>query len=156
MTLCPVFAPSWVSIDLDTTAPLLVFDAPAQVEPPDDWIVIIRANEDLGPVALTFTDATGEVSRLGFAWAGPRTLTATLPTVGLATGAGELRVVARDRACNTVVAVRTVVINRPRALDVLLSVTHTLEVAARLDPAYAVNTEVQPALSTYLEITDGA
>lgn len=173
MTLCPVLAPSWVTIDLDTTPPLLAFDAPARVEPPDEWLVIVRANEDLGPVGMTFTDTYGTVTSIGFERVGPRTLAVRVPTVGLSSGAGELKVVARDRACNATTAVQTVVLLRPRAFDVTMTIDSGItggmtmdtafevtseigsgfDVQQTLDHAFEVESEIEPALDTTMEIT---
>lgn len=175
MTTCPVVTPSWVTIDLDTTPPLLVIDAPGIIEPPDDWIVIVRANEDLGPVGMEFTDSLGTVTRVGFERVGPRTLAVRIPTISLASGAGELKVVARDRACNATTIVTTVVITRPRAFDVEftidtgleatltttyafdaeIGIDHSHDVNLTMDHAYETDTGIAAALDVTLEITDG-
>ena len=172
MTLIAAPAPSWVQIDLDTTAPVLLLDAPALVEPPDDWIVLVKANEDLGPVAATFTDAYGTEVRIGVDRVGPRLLAVVLPTPGLATGPGELTVVARDRACNAATVRTTVVVQRPRPFDVVLTLGPTLETTMSgdgafevalsvrgaltsqpsLDHAFEVETTIEPALDAHLEI----
>lgn len=175
MTLTPVLAPSWVTIDLDTTPPLLVIDAPSQVEPPDPWIVIVRANEDLGPVGMEFTDAYGTVSSVGYERIGQRTLAVSLPTVGLAGGGGELKVVAGDRACNAATATTTVLVLRPRAFDVTLTIDsglagemtmsgafdgeigfeHAHDTQQSIDHAYEVESEIGQTLAATLEISDG-
>jgi hypothetical protein len=175
MTTCAVVVPSWVTIDLDTTPPLLVIDAPKSVEPPDDWIVIVRANEDLGPVAMTFTDTYGAEVSVGYERVGPRTLAASIPTVGLSSGAGELKVIARDRACNATTVVQTVVLLRPRAFDVVLTidsgiagessmsnafdaeidVEHAHVTQSSVDHAYEATADVRPAQDTTMEITNG-
>lgn len=145
VTLTVVGGPSWVQIDLDTTPPVLVLDAPARVEPPDPWVVLIKANEDLGPVAAFFTDTSGTVHKIGVERITARLLSVVLPTVGLGSGPGELRVVARDRACNATEAFATVVIDRPRAFDVVLA----------MDTGQEVTLSVEPAFESALEMDSG-
>lgn len=154
MTLTPVLTPSWVTIDLDTTPPLLHIDAPASVEPPDPWIVIVRSNEDLGPVGMQFTDAYGTTSSVGYERIGPRTLAVTLPTVGLSGGAGELKIVAQDGACNPAIVVVTVAIARPRAFDVTLTVEPSISAEVGLTHSYDVESEITATIGVSLEVTD--
>lgn len=147
MTIIAAPAYSWVRIDLDTTPPLLVLDAPSTVEPPDDWIVLVKANEDLGPVGVAFTDAYGTIYRLGYERVSARLLAVRVPTVGLSSGAGELSVVARDRACNATTVTATVVITRPRAFDAVLTIEPVQEAVVTVDGAFEVESLIGPAAS---------
>lgn len=175
MTIAPLVGPSWVQIDLDTAPPVVLLDAPSRIEPPDHWVVLVKANEDLGPVAAVFTDAFGTEARLGVERISARLLSVTMPTVGIATGPGELRVLVRDRACNAVEAVATVVVDRPRAFDTTLTFSrgleaevtvdhgfevemrtgHSLEAVASIDHAHEVEIKPEPSLNATLEITRG-
>lgn len=150
MTLTVVGGPSWVKIDLDTTPPVLVLDAPARVSPPDPWVVLVKANEDLGPVRALFTDSTGVVHRMGVDRVSARLLSIVLPTVGLGSGPGELRVVAADRACNPAEAYTTVVIERPRAFDVTLTFNSGMETTVTLDGAFEASLSLDTGMDAVL------
>ena len=152
MTLVAAPAPSWVKIDLDTTPPVLVLEAPAQVEPPDDLIVLVKANEDLGPVAASFHDAYDQSHPVGIERVGARLLAIRLPTMDLASGGGDLTVFARDKACNLTASTVTIVVLRPRAFDVVLEIGPTLEAEISTDSAFEASIEIGQTLDTQLTL----
>lgn len=146
---------SWVTVDLDTRPPDLSLAAQPRVNPPDTWVVLVTADEALGSAEATFTDALGAVVRPGVERLSSHLVALSLPTVGLASGPGVLRLTARDTACNATTVLAEVVVDRARAFDVVLTFGHALAADLTVTGAYGLGLDVEHALEATLG-QDGA
>jgi hypothetical protein len=129
-------APSWVHLSLDTHAPQVTLETAERVEPPDALEALIRADEPMGHVTVSLTDAAGIQMALGHEVVDEASVRLLVPSVGLATGPALLRVIVADLACNTTVLQREVGIMRPRPYDVVLSLVAAFSVALSIDHAF--------------------
>jgi hypothetical protein len=136
--------PPWVTIDLDTTGPALVFEpAPSRAQPPDSLLAVAASDEPLGEVRAWFADAGGAEQPLGVEVDG-LAVRVLLPTVGLTTGPGSLVVLARDLSCNTSRTALLVYIDRPRPFDLQGATMGTSGTQASASGGYDLQAEPAP------------
>jgi hypothetical protein len=141
-----------LTIVLDTRPPTLTIEAPARIEPPDDLVVLVLADEPLGPVSMALVDALGTLTQLGFERLDPRSLRLVVPTVGLATGAAKILLSVADEVLNITQESVTVHIERERAFDVELTIEHGHDVDLTLDGGYEVTLDMHHAHDADLEV----
>lgn len=141
-----------VLLTLDTRAPALRVVVAKSVEPPDELVVEVESDEDLGVVSVALLDALGRLFNLGYERVSDRSLMARVPTTGLATGPASLRISASDEVLNFAESRTEVMVRRPRAFDVEWSLGPGHEVALTRDGAYEAAMSTDPAHSVTLEV----
>lgn len=142
--------PSWATIALDSTPPVVTVTADANVEPPDALVVVAHFNEDHGPTSMTFIDALGERHGIGWTELDVRTLTGIIGSTEFATGPGVIEVAARDVTCNLAVVTAPVTIDRARVFDAALSIEGAYDVTDMTDHSYEVEFGVGGAFEATL------
>jgi hypothetical protein len=128
-----------VLVALDTRPPVLTIEAPERIEPPDTLWVRVVADEPLGAVALALLDAGGTLVNLAYERVDERTLVASVPTVGLASGPASLRVSAADTVLNFTRESRTLAVDRPRAHDVELTIDRAYDLVLGTSDGYRID-----------------
>lgn len=141
-----------VEVALDTRAPVLTIDAPAQVSPPEPWTVIIDSSEDVGSASASFVDSIGTTTALGLEQVGRRILL-TVPTVGVSSGPGTLVLRVSDEVLNTTLTTLAVVIDRPVSYRVELTLDGAYEQDLSLGGAFSTVLELDRAHAVNLEIS---
>jgi hypothetical protein len=131
--------PPWVVLTLDSVPPALRLSVPARLGPPDP----LRAEVDTGAtqVSAAFTDSMGLVHPVGAQPQRPGLWQVLMGTVGLSTGPGVLRVLARSAAGLVAEAVAEVVIERARVFEVSTEVLGAFEVLNAHRRAFGTQTE---------------
>lgn len=144
-----------VAVVLDTTAPTLRIAAPAAVEPPDDLMVTVHADEPLGAVSMALVDSQGTLKQLGFERVDEVTLRLLVPTMSLSTGRATLLLSVADEVLN--ITQRSVVftVERARAFDVNLTIEHGHDVEFTQHGGFTVELTVEHAHGVDLTL-DGA
>lgn len=133
--------PSWVRLDLDTHGPVLTVHAPGVVQPPDPLEVSVAADEPLAGVSAVFVAQDGSVTTLGVEIDGSTALL-LMPTVGMGSGRGTLRITARDLAGNPSTTEVPVLIDRPRPYDLSADTIGVFDMTTSPDAAFELSTEV--------------
>lgn len=141
MTVLLAPPPPYLMLTLDTAGPVLSVTAPGVVQPPDVLLVTATSNESLAEVQATFTDALGQATALGVEVHG-LSVVLQMPTVGLGSGRGVLQILARDQACNTSSVQVPVLLDRPRAFDVLAETIPEFMMTTDINAALALSTDV--------------
>lgn len=139
MTPVADLALPYVVVGLDTRPPAVRLEAQGRVEPPDPLVVVARADEPVGVVRARFSDASGVSWLVGHERVDALTVRVEMPTVGVATGRGTLRLEVLDLACNATTLDWAVLIDRPRAYDVRVETRHTQDVLVVHHYSYEVS-----------------
>lgn len=134
-----------VVLALDTAAPVVVVEASKAVEPPNDWVVSLRANEAVYVGDLWLEDSWGTPFPMGYDRVSPTEVVVRVPSVGVAAGEATLHARMADDVCNRRDVVVPVVVLRPRPWDVVVEVGRRWEVRQTVDHAWDVGVEVGEA-----------
>lgn len=137
---------SFVEITLDTHAPVLAIEAVVEVEPPDEWVVIVRASEAIGTAFFEFEDSLGSRHNVGFERIDDSTLRIAVPTVGLASAGSRLVGSVSDLVCNATVVDQPVLILRPRPFDVVFTMGHAYGVVVDEGRAFGIEADIAHAV----------
>lgn len=125
-----------IEVALDTRPPSLAVEAASRVEPPDEWSMAVTADEDIGSASVALLDATGVLSSPGYSRVGPRQLLLTLPTSGMVSGPSTVSLRVADEVGNATQRTVSVLVVRPRAYDVVLTLTGAYETDLTVSEAY--------------------
>lgn len=84
--------------------------------PPDDIVIQVFSNEDMGWVNLSFTDSVGQAHDVPFQRVNPRHLLVTISTTTISIGEGTFRAIITDLIGNLSVATHTIIVQHVQEL----------------------------------------
>lgn len=150
-----VVDPSWVTLTLDTTPPVVKAQALTEVDPPSAWEVLLVADEDVGGASFALVDAYGTSSPIGYESVDDRTLRVVVPSEVISGGPARLDARVWDEVCNAVEVEVRVWVRRDPLFTADLSIGHAYDTWLTLDRAYEVESAIGRVFDVRLEMGDG-
>lgn len=149
-----VVEPSWVTVTLDTRPPKVKVTAPASVDPPEDWDILLVADEEIGGAHLVLVDSFGTQTPLGYEAVDDRTLRVLVPSEGVSGGHMTLRGSVWDVVDNAMQVEVRGFTRKPKTIEARMTIERAYAPDLNIDHRWTIDLTMGRAFDMSLEVDD--